>query len=631
MDNIAIAVSYKAMDFLNFGFGVNYSWGSSEDLMYLDRVGTFHLMDDQRFKFWYKDVYDEIKATLEPEKPKVTKSKSRLTIVTGLWNIKRDELTEGWSRSYEHYLEKFSQLLEVDCNMIIFGDSELESFVFAKRSPENTQFINRDQSWFKGEFYERIQEIRTNPDWYDLAGWLKDSTQAKLEMYNPLVMSKMFLLHDAVILDKFDSQKLFWLDAGIANTVNMGYFTHDKVLDKIENLFDRFTFVAFPYDANNEIHGFSYPKINSYAGDDVKLVCRGGLFGGPKHVFSDINGIYYNILSETLRSGYMGTEESIFSIMLYKHSDMIDYVEIEGNGLISKFCEDLKNDTYEVKNILGKKSLNKDLNINNSALYVITFNSPKQFETLINSMYQYDDDFIHKPTKFLLDNSTDLTTTEKYKELCGEYGFTHIKKDNLGICGGRQWIAEHAEEQGFDFYYFFEDDMFFYPKQGEVCKNGFNRFTKNLYKKSISITQKENLDFLKLNFTEFYGDNSTQWSWYNVPQDIREKLWPNNKKLPEKGLDPNAPKTEFKQIKSYSGVPYALGEVYYCNWPQVVTRKGNKKMFLTTKWPHPFEQTWMSHMFQETRKGNITSGILLMTPTEHDRFDFYDGSLRKES
>jgi cytochrome c553 len=97
----------------------------------------------------------------------------------------------------------------------------------------------------------------------------------------------------------------------------------------------------------------------------VKLVCRGGLFGGPKHVFSDINGIYYNILSETLKSGYMGTEESIFSIMLYKHSDMIDYVEIESNGLISKFCEDLKNDTYEVKNILGKKSLNKDLNINN--------------------------------------------------------------------------------------------------------------------------------------------------------------------------------------------------------------------------------------------------------------------------
>ena len=38
----------------------------------------------------------------------------------------------------------------------------------------------------------------------------------------------------------------------------------------------------------------------------------------------------------------MGTEESLFSIMCYKHSDIINYFEIEGNGLIGKFFEDLK-------------------------------------------------------------------------------------------------------------------------------------------------------------------------------------------------------------------------------------------------------------------------------------------------
>ena len=32
-----------------------------------------------------------------------------------------------------------------------------------------------------------------------------------------------------------------------------------------------------------------------------------------------------------------------------------------------------------------------------------------------------------------------------------------------------------------------------------------------------------------------------------------------------------------------------------------------------------------------TVKGNINPGILLLTPTEHDRFDHYDGKLRKES
>ena len=39
----------------------------------------------------------------------------------------------------------------------------------------------------------------------------------------------------------------------------------------------------------------------------------------------------------------------------------------------------------------------------------------------------------------------------------------------------------------------------------------------------------------------------------------------------------------------------------------------------------------MSYAFQETIKGNIKPGILLLTPTEHNRFDFYDGNLRKES
>ena len=275
--------------------------------------------------------------------------------------------------------------------------------------------------------------------------------------------------------------------------------------------------------------------------------------------------------------------------------------------------------------------MNDDLNPNNSALYVITFNSPKQFETLIESMVQYDKEFIDKPKKFLLDNSSDLSTTEKYSEICKEFGFEHIKKDNLGICGGRQFIAEHAEENNFDFYFFFEDDMFFYQKKGDVCKNGFNRVVNNLYRNSIEITKNNNFDFLKFNYTEFYGDNGTQWSWYNVPQNVRREHWPEKPNLPIHGQDPNAPRTKFGNIRVHNGIPFVSGEIYYCNWPQVVTKYGNRKMFLDTKWAHPFEQTWMSFIFQETIKGNINPALLLLTPTEHDRFDFYPGHLRKES
>ena len=553
-----------------------------------------------------------------------------VTLVTGLWNIKRDSLTEGWSRSFEHYLEKFDQLLKVENNMIIFGDPELESFVFERRNRENTQFIPRSQDWFKNEIYDKIQKIRTNPSWYNQSGWLPESTQAKLEMYNPLVMSKMFLLNDARIMDQFNSQYMYWIDAGITNTVHWGYFTHDKIQNKFDKLFSKFGFIAFPYKAETEIHGFTYPKINQYAGSDVKLVCRGGLFGGSKSVIGDVNGIYYNVLQSTLNEGYMGTEESLFSIMLYRHSDMFDYYEIEDNGLIGKFCEDLKNDKQVLKNVNGVSNYNK-LNIENTALYVITFNSPNQFETLMKSMEIYDRNFLDKPKKFLLDNSSDLSTTEKYLELCNQYNFEHIKKDNLGICGGRQWIAEHAQENDFDFYWFFEDDMFFYKGQDQVCRNGFNRHVTDIYNKSLEITKNNSLDFIKLNYSEFYGDNGVQWSWYNVPQHKREEYWPEKPTLPVQGLDPNAPRTKFNQMFSYKGVPFSIGEVYYCNWPQVVSKYGNEKMFLTTKWERPFEQTWMSYIFQETKAGNIKPGLMMITPTEHDRFEFYDAGLRKES
>ena len=555
---------------------------------------------------------------------------SNITLVTGLWNIGRENLEEGWSRSFSHYLEKFEQLLKVEENLIIFGEKELEEFVFERRDPSNTQFILRDKSWFvENDFYNKIQQIRNNPEWYNQSGWLKESTQGRLDMYNPLVMSKMFLLNDARIFDKFNSEFLFWIDAGLTNTVHPGYFTHDKVLDNLSKYIDKFTFVCFPYDASNEIHGFSYPKINQWAEDDVKKVARGGFFGGPKETISQMNGEYYNLLNDTLSQGYMGTEESIFSIMIYKLREFINYFEIEYDGLFGKFFEDLK------ENRLVKKTeyiqITEPLDLNKVGLYVISFNSPKQFETLIKSMIEYDRNFIDKTKKYLLDNSVDLTTTPRYVELCEEYGFEHIKKDNIGIMGGRVFVAEHFEKTDLDFYFFWEDDMNLYPNKGEVCKNGFNRFSENLYQKSLEIIYKENFDFLKLSFTEFYGSNDIQFAWYNVPQDFRQNNWPKNPKLPVHGFDPNAPKTKFNNIRSHKGLPYIDGEIYISNWPIVLNKSGNHKCYLETKWSYPYEQTTMSYVYQETIKNNIKPGLLLLTPIEHQRYEHYSSELRREN
>ena len=95
-------------------------------------------------------------------------------------------------------------------------------------------------------------------------------------------MSKVFLLNDARILDKFNSEYMFWIDAGLCNTIHPGYFTHDKVLNNLSKYISKFSFICFPYDAENEIHGFEINSMTELTKERVNKVCRGGFFGGSK-------------------------------------------------------------------------------------------------------------------------------------------------------------------------------------------------------------------------------------------------------------------------------------------------------------------------------------------------------------
>jgi hypothetical protein len=88
---------------------------------------------------------------------------------------------------------------------------------------------------------------------------------------------------------------------------------------------------------------------------------------------------------------------------------------------------------------------------------------------------------------------------------------------------------------------------------------------------------------------------------------------------------------KLKNIKSHKGLPYVNGNIYYSNWTHFLTKEGNYKMFQKTKWKAPFENTWMSYIYQETMKGEIKPGLLLLTPVEHNRFHHYDSSLRREN
>ena len=252
-----------------------------------------------------------------------TSSKSNLTVVTGLWNIGKP------GRSFDHYLECFDKLLKVDVNMFIFIPKELEDFVWQRRSKTNTaiKFFELDdiKSMF-GPFWDKTQEIRTSENWLNQAGWLNDSPQGSLEWYNPIVMSKMSLLHDACIYDSFQTDNLVWIDGGITNTINYNLLIEERFFDKLEKYLDPFLFVQYPYpyygQGVKEVHGFDWEALNRMAGGKVEWICRGGLFGGNKEAIKEVNSYYWHLLNDSLSEGFMGTEESLFSILAERYPEL---------------------------------------------------------------------------------------------------------------------------------------------------------------------------------------------------------------------------------------------------------------------------------------------------------------------
>ena len=432
--------------------------------------------------------------------------KKNTTIVTGIWNLGRENAGEGFKRPFSHYIERFKDLLSAlhEYKVVVYIEEEHKDLVRSFCNPDNTIIRIKETDSFKTSFpfCQQVQDIRQNSEWYSQAEWLKNSTQATLELYNPLVMSKMFLLHDEKIMNSFNTDYFYWLDGGITSTVHPGYFYKDNVLAKLDNLVKKFMFITFPYLACSEIHGFKRDKMEELAGEKVELVCRGGFFGGHKKDISEINAKYYDLLHNTINQGYMGTEESLFTILTYKYPELFQLYKLteEQSGIISYFFEDLKNDAANIEDLkpVEQSAIVESIPGNKVCGYVITFNSIKQ----LTAIYESWKDFGFE-TFYVFDNSNDESIIAQNIEFCQANNLERIVSDkgNIGICGGRQYVAEHFASTVYDYYIFIEDDMFLNKSDKTLCRNGFSAYIPDLKTKLIKIMQKEKFDFLKLSFT----------------------------------------------------------------------------------------------------------------------------------
>jgi len=601
-----------------------------------------------------------------------------------------------------------------------------------------------------------------------------------------------------------------------------------------------FMVIAYPYGTGSEIHGFPRDALSRAAGANVDHVVRGGLFGGRKTAAPKIAGLYERILGETLAQGHMGTEESVLTILTYRHPELFRCYRVEENGLIGPFFEALARgcagsllmrvpsvisvaesetgqdsaedlevarsghttflglpmmqnrqavlaldaltrylaadgvrparlieigtdrggraallDAYcaaqvadfityalgqgeneellrrlgvdrragdvrheyrtneiaaelqkegisillcdgadkvwevstfadylkpgdlilahdyapsrdvferelagrvwswceitdeEIRGAVERNNLEPVLphvflrgalgcwvkrgpvrrvtrpiakRLDRVGLYVLGYNAPDQFHAWLESVEETAPEILQCPERVLLNNSTDPSTFARYEELCRLYGFKEFRYGNLGINRGRIWCARHFDaETECDAILYFEDDMLLHTEAG-VCPNGFTRQVPHLLERTREIVQYEDLDFLKFNFTEFFGDHTQNWAYYNLNEDERAEYFP------------DGPAMRVEAIKSWRGLSYLLCEPFYANWPMLMTRRGNRIMFLDDRDGEipQFEQTLMVRALKLTRSGVLRGGVLLASPIRHHRIHHYPAVDRRE-
>jgi hypothetical protein len=86
-----------------------------------------------------------------------------------------------------------------------------------------------------------------------------------------------------------------------------------------EDHMSKFFLTHWPYATATEVHGMLDKAMHMYMGtaQDPLRIVRGGVFGGQRAYIECVAKVFNIALAQTLRDGYLGTEENILA-MIYQ-------------------------------------------------------------------------------------------------------------------------------------------------------------------------------------------------------------------------------------------------------------------------------------------------------------------------
>lgn len=248
-----------------------------------------------------------------------------LTVVTAFFDLDRWNWVY-YKRSEDEYLKYFKNMLQLDCNMVIFTEPKYESFVRENREGNLKDktivmltFLQDIVAYKK--YYSLIKDIMNKPGFTALH---PNPTCPELTkpLYDVMVWNKMFFLSECVHYNFFNTNYFFWMDAGYThNTIDLKNikWNPSPLLNK-ETFYINLLCDINPITSNPIDFFYQY-----------KDVITGGFFGGHKISINQVGYLFYKLIDEIIAHYEIVDDEQYFLTILAKRYPEL-FTTIEGYG-----------------------------------------------------------------------------------------------------------------------------------------------------------------------------------------------------------------------------------------------------------------------------------------------------------
>lgn len=235
-----------------------------------------------------------------------------MTIVTAFFDIHRD--TKGDGRTLDEYMSWIQKTLQLNCNLYVVTESKFVPFMKANRN--YPMYIHEDTlenaSYYK--YLPRMKEILES-DAYKKRIAYPNRVECILPEYNIIQYSKFGWLEEAMLINPFQSDTFFWMDAGISR-----FFGEVDLTLPYPRSIHTDQFIIQPREDL-----WHYPIDDSIVWKADNLF-KGGMFGGKAEIVSVLRKKVEEVFQFMLSQQNVNNEQIAITLVWKKYPDLFHLV-----------------------------------------------------------------------------------------------------------------------------------------------------------------------------------------------------------------------------------------------------------------------------------------------------------------